>query len=65
MPTVVINTGTAAVATDNVPDGALQSNTDGTVNAYDGAGNKVGTVSAEGAEKAANNVGAIVTEDNG
>lgn len=65
MPTVVINTGTVAVATDNVPDGALQNNTDGTVNAYDEAGNEVGTVSAEEAERAANNVGAIVTEDNG
>lgn len=65
MPTVVINTGTVAVATDNVPDGALQPNTDGTVNAYDEAGNKAGTVSAEEAERAANNVGVIVTEDNG
>ena len=65
MPTVVINTGTVAVATDNVPDGALQSNTDGTVNAYDEAGNKAGNVSAEEAERAANNVGVIVTEDNG
>lgn len=65
MPTVVINTGTAAVATDNVPDGALQNNPDGTVNAYDEAGKKVGTVSAEEAERAANNVGAIATEDNG
>lgn len=65
MPTVVINTGTAAVATNAVPDGALQHNADGTVNAYDGAGNKVGTVSAEEAERAANNVGAIVAENNG
>lgn len=65
MPAVVINTGTVAVATDNVPDGALQHNADGTVNAYDGAGNKVGTVSAEETERAANNVGAIVAEDNG
>lgn len=65
MPTVVINTGTAAVATNAVPDSALQSNTDGTVNAYDEAGNKAGNVSAEEAERAANNVGVIVTEDNG
>lgn len=65
MPTVVINTGTVAVATDNVPDGALQPNPDGAVNAYDGEGNKVGTVSAEEAERAASNVGVIVTEDNG
>lgn len=65
MPTVVINTGTVAVATDNVPDGALQINPDGEVNAYDGEGNKVGTVSAEEAQRAENKVGVIVTEDNG
>ena len=64
-PTVIINTGTAAVATDKVPDGALQSNPDGTVNAYDEHGNKVGTVSAEEAEKAASGVDVIITEDNG
>lgn len=65
MPTVVINTHTAAVATDNVPEGALTDNPDGTVNAYDAAGNKVGTVSAEAAEEAASNVGVIITEGNG
>ncbi len=64
-PTVVINTGTAAVATDKVPDSALQQNPDGTVNAYDADGNKVGTISAEEAERAASNVGVIITEDNG
>ena len=64
-PTVIINTGTAAVATDKVPDGALKSNPDGTVNAYDEHGNKVGTVSAEEAEKAASGVDVIITEDNG
>lgn len=63
--TVVINTGAAAVATDKVPDGALQKNPDGTVNAYDAAGNKVGTVSAEAAEEAASSVGVIITEGNG
>lgn len=63
--TVIINAGTTTVATDKVPDGALQPKPDGTVNAYDGAGNKVGTVSAEKAERAENNVGVIVTEDNG
>lgn len=65
VPTVVINTGAAAVATDKVPDGALQQNPDGTVNAYDAAGNKVGTVTAEEAEKAASNAGVIITEKNG
>lgn len=64
-PTVVINTGTAAVATDKAPDGALQNNPDGTVNAYDADGNKVGTVSAEEAEEAASRVGVVITEDNG
>lgn len=65
MPAVVINTGTAAVATNAVPDGALQQNPDGTVNAYNEAGEKVGTVSAEEAEKAASNVGVIITENDG
>lgn len=33
--------------TDNVPDGALQPNADGSVNAYNEDGQKVGTVSGE------------------
>lgn len=37
--------------TDNVPDGACQTNPDGSVNAYDADGNKVGTVDAETVEK--------------
>lgn len=37
--------------TDNVPEGALQTNPDGSVNAYDADGNKVGTVDAETVEK--------------
>lgn len=63
-PTVIINTGAAAVATDKVPDGALQQNPDGTVNTYDADGNKVGTISAEEAERTTNNVCVIITEDN-
>lgn len=64
--TVVINTtGTVATATDNVPADVLEENPDGTVNVYDADGNKVGTVSAEEAEKAASNVGVIITEENG
>ena len=60
--TVVINVpgGSAAVsvpgvavATDNVPEGALEPNPDGSVNAYDEAGLKVGTVDAATAEAAA------------
>lgn len=53
------------MATDKVPDGALQKNPDGAVNAYDADGNRVGTVSAEAAEEAARNVGVIITEGNG
>lgn len=33
--------------TDNVPDGALDTNADGSVNAYDADRNVVGTVDAE------------------
>lgn len=33
--------------TDDVPDGALDTNADGSVNAYDAEGNVVGTVDAE------------------
>ena len=61
--TVIINAGTAAVATDNVPDGALDENPDGTVNAYDDEGNKVGTVTKEEAEEAASNVSKIIVEE--
>ena len=43
----------AAVATDNVPEGALEPNPDGSVNAYDEAGLKVGTVDTATAEAAA------------
>ena len=37
--------------TDNVPEGALQTNPDGSVNTYDADGNKVGTVDAETVER--------------
>lgn len=37
--------------TDNVPEGALQTNPDGSVNTYDADGNNVGTVDAETVEK--------------
>lgn len=39
--------------TDDVPDGALENNADGTVNVYDANNNKVGTITQEEAEKAA------------
>ena len=65
--TVVINTTAdkVAIATDNVPDGALQQNPDGSFNAYDAAGNKVGAISAEEAEKATSNIEVVAEEDNG
>lgn len=66
--TVVINTTAdkVAVATDNVPDGALQPNPDGSFNTYDKDGNKTGTISADEMEKAASNIEVIVAEgDNG
>ena len=37
--------------TDDVPEGALQTNPDGSVNTYDADGNKVGTVDAETVER--------------
>ena len=51
-----------AVATDNVPEGALEPNPDGSVNAYDEAGLKVGTVEAATAEAAATGVGVVIVE---
>lgn len=64
--TVTINTlpqtGPAAVLTDDVPEGALDDNQDGTVNTYDEAGNKAGTVTKQVAEKVASNVTVIVKE---
>ncbi len=67
--TVVINVpGPAAgapgvaVATDNVPEGALEPNPDGSVNAYDEAGLKVGTVDAATAEAAAAGVDVAIVE---
>ena len=69
--TVVINVpgGSAAVsvpgvavATDNVPEGALEPNPDGSVNAYDEAGLKVGTVDAATAEAAAAGVDVVIVE---
>lgn len=48
--------GVTAVATDNVPEGELKEDEDGSVTAYDGDGNPVGTVSAEEVKKAEENV---------
>ena len=67
--TVVINVpGPAAgapgvaVATDNVPEGAPEPNPDGSVNAYDEAGLKVGTVDADTAEVVAAGVDVVIVE---
>lgn len=57
--------GTTAVATDNVPDGALEDNPDGSVNVYNEDGEKVGTITAEEAEAAEQNVEKIVIEEDG
>lgn len=57
--------GTTAVATNNVPDGALEDNPDGSVNVYNEDGKKVGTITAEEAEAAEQNVGKIVIEEDG
>ena len=66
--TVNIYTGTApaevkkAVATDEVPEGALEDNDDGTVNVYDADGNKTGTIPAKEAAEAAKGVTHIEVE---
>lgn len=71
--TVVINTHApatvqtekVAVATDNVPAGAMEKNADGTMNVYDAAGNIVGAVTKEEAEKMAADVTKIVIDEAG
>lgn len=57
--------GTTAVATDNVPDGALEDNPDGSVNVYNEAGEKVGTITAEEAAEAERNVTNVVIGEDG
>ena len=49
-----------AVAVDEVPEGALDVNQDGSVNVYDAAGQKVGTVDAATAEALAAGVGVVI-----
>lgn len=48
--------------TDDVPDGALDTNVDGSVNAYDEDGNVVGTVSAEEVEQLQEQAGETLDE---
>lgn len=54
--------GTVAVATDDVPEGALEENKDGTINTYNEAGEKTGTITKEEMKKAASNVSDIVID---
>lgn len=44
---VPVGNSVKAELTNDVPDGALDTNVDGSVNAYDEEGNVVGTVDAE------------------
>ena len=67
VPTVNIYTGPAtaektAVATDEVPEGALEDGKEGEVNVYGADGKMTGTIPAEEAEKAAEGVTNIVIE---
>lgn len=55
-------TGKTAVATDKVPEGALEDGAAGEVNVYDAAGNKTGTITAEEAAAAAEGVTNIEVE---
>lgn len=48
--------------TDDVPDGALDTNADGSANAYDEDGNVVGTVSAEEDEQLQEQAGEALEE---
>lgn len=48
--------------TDDVPEGALDTNPDGSVNAYDEAGNKVSTVDAETVKQAQEEAGEAIAE---
>lgn len=52
-----------AVATDNVPEGALEENEDGTINTYNAAGEKTGTITKEEAEAAASDIDVVVAEE--
>lgn len=49
--------------TNNVPDGALETNVDGSVNAYDADGNVVGTVDAETVADLQEQAGDVFSED--
>lgn len=61
-PAAVETNGTVAVATDNVPEDALEENPDGTVNTYNEAGEKVGTATKEQVAAAERKVTTIKVE---
>ena len=48
--------------TDDVPDGALETNADGSVNAYDENGNLVGTVDADTVKVLEEEAGEVLQE---
>ena len=48
--------------TDDVPDGALETNADGSVNAYDENGNLVGTVDADTVKELEEKAGEVLQE---
>lgn len=68
-PVVNVFTGSAqadrrqAVATDNVPEGALEDNPDGTVNVYGDDGKKVGTLDKETADQLSVGVEVVVESE--
>lgn len=51
-----------AVATDNIPEGALEENTDGTVKVFNAEGQVVGNMAKEAAEALADNASEIKIE---
>lgn len=59
---VPVGTPVSVEMTDDVPDGALDTNVDGSVNAYDEDGNVVGTVSAEEVEQLQEQAGEVLEE---
>ncbi len=52
-----------AVATDNVPNGALNQNENGSINIYDEAEKRVGVISADEAETVEKSVTDIIAEE--
>lgn len=59
---VPVETTSKVELTDNVPEGALDTNSDGNVNAYDEEGNVVGAVVAEEIEKLQEEAGEVIQE---